>query len=191
MNAKELKCIIKYERNPKVCAANSTETFIVMNGQGWRGHARKSTCSVICWGLVCTAMWIPGVVLALSHAAHGDLCPYYCNWHCLEQQDTQGQLKLSYNPWFFPTCLPRAISTPLLPAPDTAKLHSSKPLAVMHHLLPCLLLLLTPCFSSVLLFSFLDLQRIKPCKPPSSEGTIPASATLMSALQNMTNNTQL
>lgn len=124
--------------------------------EGMPGKARL----VICQGHVCTAAWVAGGLLDPSHTAHGDLCPCYCNWHCLEVSEGQKTHRVSSS---CPTilgsalhCLPRAIGTPHLPAPDMAQLYTSNPLAVMHHLLLrlLLLLLLTPCFSSVLLLFF-------------------------------------
>lgn len=150
VNAKELKCIIKYERNFKACAANSAPTFIVMNGRGWRGHARKSTCLVIYQGHVCTATWIPGWSW-LWVMQYMETCVQIT----ATGADQKSELKLSYNPWLFPMCLPRSTCTPHLPAPGTAQLHTSNPLAVMLHLLQSVTTApLDSVFSFVLLIFF-------------------------------------
>ena len=129
--------------------------------------------------------------------AHARISPAGTAWS--RSEDTQSELKLSYNPWLFSACLPKEtlacsrhgraphqnahqqsllstccdVSPAAMPA-ATAPLPPASAFSVC-----------TPAFLWICL-----IQRIRPHKPPYSEGTIPARDTFISGLQNMTNNCQ-
>lgn len=129
----------------------------------------------------CSTWWLMPILLAAGTARS-------------RSEETQSELKLSYNPWLFPTCLPKAIHTSCSRhgiAPHQHECQQSlfitccdvSPAAVPAATAPL------PPASALFIrasafFLICLIQRMRPHKPPSSEGTIPPRNTLISDLQN-------